>query len=179
MARKPKLTAEDIQLFRDTVRGVKRLRSDRVAAQPPRRRRTARPTPPSRRDEGTFAIRDDIVAVAPDESLRFARDGVQPAALRKLQRGQWPLQGTLDLHGMTADEAALALAHFIDHGVQAGRRAVLVIHGKGYRSAGARPVLKSHVNQWLQQCPHVLAFCSAQPVHGGAGAVYVLLKSAR
>jgi DNA-nicking Smr family endonuclease len=41
-----------------------------------------------------------------------------------------------------------------------------------------RPVLKGKVNHWLQQRDEVLAFCSARPVDGGTGAVYVLLKRA-
>ncbi|EXJ09223.1 Smr domain protein [Nitrincola nitratireducens] len=37
-------------------------------------------------------------------------------------------------------------------------------------------MIKSCVNDWLQQIPQVLAFTSAQPKDGGTGAVYVLLK---
>jgi DNA-nicking Smr family endonuclease len=38
-------------------------------------------------------------------------------------------------------------------------------------------VLKGMVDKWLRQRDEVLAFCSARPVDGGTGAVYVLLKS--
>ena len=37
-------------------------------------------------------------------------------------------------------------------------------------------MLKSYVNKWLPNLPEVMAFHSAQQHHGGAGAVYVLLK---
>jgi DNA-nicking Smr family endonuclease len=37
-------------------------------------------------------------------------------------------------------------------------------------------VLKNGVNQWLRRWDSIVAFCSAQPHHGGTGAAYVLLK---
>jgi DNA-nicking Smr family endonuclease len=37
-------------------------------------------------------------------------------------------------------------------------------------------VLKTKVNLWLQRREEVLAFCSARPVDGGTGAIYVLLR---
>jgi DNA-nicking Smr family endonuclease len=58
-----------------------------------------------------------------------------------------------------------------------GRRCLLIVHGKGYRSAQRGPVLKAAVNAWLRRESAVLAFVSARPVHGGAGAVYVLLRA--
>ena len=51
-----------------------------------------------------------------------------------------------------------------------------IVHGKGLRSRQGQPVLKVKVNHWLRQREEVLAFCSARPVDGGTGAVYVLLK---
>ena len=38
------------------------------------------------------------------------------------------------------------------------------------------PVLKSKVNHWLRRRDSVLAFVSTRQVHGGTGAVYVLLR---
>ncbi len=50
------------------------------------------------------------------------------------------------------------------------------MHGKGHGSLHKLPVLKTKVQGWLRQRDEVLAFCSARPVDGGTGAVYVLLK---
>ncbi|NIW87182.1 MAG: DNA mismatch repair protein MutS, partial [Gammaproteobacteria bacterium] len=55
-------------------------------------------------------------------------------------------------------------------------RCVRVVHGKGHGSLHKLPVLKTKVQGWLRQRDEVLAFCSARPVDGGTGAVYVLLK---
>jgi DNA-nicking Smr family endonuclease len=53
---------------------------------------------------------------------------------------------------------------------------VRVTHGKAVRLDGKRPMIKSHVNTWLRQHSQVLGFTSCQAKHGGAGAVYVMLK---
>ena len=58
-------------------------------------------------------------------------------------------------------------------------RCVRIIHGKGYGSNNKGPIIKPLVNKWLQQRNEILAFCSARPIDGGTGAVYVLLKSLR
>ena len=57
-----------------------------------------------------------------------------------------------------------------------GARHVRIIHGKGHHTPTGVSILKKMVAQSLTQLPFVLAFCSAQPKDGGAGAVYVFLK---
>jgi DNA-nicking Smr family endonuclease len=54
---------------------------------------------------------------------------------------------------------------------------VLLVHGKGDRQPDrdAVGVLKGFVDHWLRELEPVQAFHSAQPQHGGTGAVYVLL----
>ena len=113
------------------------------------------------------------------EEIRYLRPGIQTNTLQKLRRGKFPIEDTLDLHGMTAEDAHIQLRNFLQHGEAAGRRAVRIIHGKGYRSAGRQPILKTTVNQWLQETAAVLAFCSARPENGGTGAVDVLLRQTR
>ena len=54
-------------------------------------------------------------------------------------------------------------------------RCVLISHGKGERSATPGR-LKGYVAQWLIDHPDVIAYCSAQRMHGGVGSVYVLVK---
>ena len=97
--------------------------------------------------------------------------------LRKLRRGQWPLQDSLDLHGLHSDAARKLLLEFMREATQHGLRCVCVIHGKGRHTEGGEGILKSRVRYWLTQCAEVLAFCEAPPQEGGGGAVKVLLKS--
>jgi DNA-nicking Smr family endonuclease len=61
---------------------------------------------------------------------------------------------------------------------EAGLRCALVIHGRGQRSESG-PVLKQALTRWLAEPPlgaRVMAFASATPADGGAGATYVLLR---
>ncbi len=120
---------------------------------------------------------ENIDQVSHEESLHFTAPGVQKNVLTKLRRGFFGVQAELDLHGFNTDEAKRQLSEFLSAGKQAGFRCVHIIHGKGYRSSDTYPILKNHLNQWLRQYPEILAFCSAPQRHGGAGAVFVLLRT--
>jgi DNA-nicking Smr family endonuclease len=85
------------------------------------------------------------------------------------------MQAELDLHGFNRAEAALALRDFLADCRARGLTGVRVIHGKGRRSANEGPILKPAVAGWLRRRSEVMAFCSARPVDGGSGALYVLL----
>jgi DNA-nicking Smr family endonuclease len=110
---------------------------------------------------------------------RFA--GVDKRLAERLKRGQLPIEGTLDLHGLTQDEAHRQLDGFLALSATAGRRCVLVITGKGaWRSESG--ILREMAPRWLNEAPNrssVLAIANAQPRHGGSGALYVLLKRRR
>jgi DNA-nicking Smr family endonuclease len=121
----------------------------------------------------------DPAEVETGEELLFARPGLQHGVLRKLRRGQYSHGAELDLHGMTVVIARQALALFLSECQHDGIRNVRIIHGKGNGSLRQQPILKSKVNHWLRQRNEVLAFCSARPIDGGTGALYVLLRSRR
>jgi DNA-nicking Smr family endonuclease len=111
-----------------------------------------------------------------DDALSFRRPGVGTDVTRKLRKGDWSLQGEIDLHGLRRDEAREALAGFIREAHKRGWRCVRVVHGKGLGSPGKTPVLKGRVQSWLVQKNEVLAFVQARGDEGGAGALVVLLK---
>ncbi len=111
-----------------------------------------------------------------DADLSFAQAGVGSDVLRKLRRGNWSLQGEIDLHGLRTEEAREALSEFLHHAIRLGWRCVRVVHGKGLGSPGRMPVLKQKVMRWLVQRAEVMAFVQAPAAQGGAGAVLVLLK---
>jgi len=101
--------------------------------------------------------------------------GIDRRGAQRLKRGQMPIEGRLDLHGMTQDEAHRALGAFIARSQSAGKRAILVITGKS-------GVLHGAAARWLEEGDNrgrVLAASRAQPQHGGAGALYVLLRRRR
>lgn len=99
----------------------------------------------------------------------------------RLKRGRIRPEGRLDLHGMTQEAAHRALAGFIAHARNEGRRCVIVITGTGRGREGAG-VLREQVPKWLGTPPlreGVIGFAAAQPADGGAGALYVLLRRKR
>ena len=110
-----------------------------------------------------------------DDQLSFRRPGIGTDVTRKLRKGEWAMQGQLDLHGFRTDEAREALGQFVRDAKRMGWRCVRVVHGKGLGSPGKEPVLKSKVQRWLVQKNEVLAFVQAKPSDGGAGALVVLL----
>ena len=71
----------------------------------------------------------------------------------RLRRGQIAIEATIDLHGFTQDEAFVAIETFLAESVQAGRRCVLVITGKGTARDGGG-VLRSAVPRWLTEGAH-------------------------
>src|SRR5882724_7196303 len=114
-------------------------------------------------------------AAVPDISHGRAA-GIDRRSAERLSRGRLPIEGRLDLHGMTQAAAVDRLAQFIARSEAAGKRCVLVITGKGLASGG---VLRDQVPRWLNLPPNrarVLAFDYARQQHGGSGALYVLLK---
>ncbi len=111
-----------------------------------------------------------------DDQMSYRAAGIGTDVTRRLRRGEWSLQGQIDLHGFRTDEAREALASFIREAVRQGWRCLRVVHGKGLGSPGREPVLKSKVQRWLVQKSEVLAFVQAKPSEGGAGALLVLLR---
>jgi DNA-nicking Smr family endonuclease len=110
-----------------------------------------------------------------DADLSFRRPGVGMDVVRKLRRGQWRLQGELDLHNLRSDEAREALSAYIRKAMIQGWRCIRVIHGKGNGSLGKAPVLKNKVQRWLVQKNEVQAFVQAKASDGGNGALMVLI----
>ncbi len=180
MSRSP---ADDAGLWRRATRDVAPLRGRAPPApESPRSRLHPLPCPPPQAGEGgtratvgaTRAVRSADAAHPLD---RFA--GVDRATAERVKRGRYPVEATLDLHGMTQEEAHRALSRFVTASRAAGRRCVLVVTGHGRMSGG---VLKAAVPRWLAEPElrqHVLAIASARPQHGGSGALYVLLRRSR
>jgi DNA-nicking Smr family endonuclease len=97
----------------------------------------------------------------------------------RLKRGNVELDRILDLHGQTQERAHQRLRAFVADAHARGSRCVLVVTGKGLESGG---ILRHMVPRWLNEEPNrarVVAFCPAQPRHGGTGALYVLVRRQR
>jgi DNA-nicking Smr family endonuclease len=175
----------DATLFLDAVAGVKPLGARA-------RERVAQPAPafPNRAvthpdAEALAELCDLVTGTAPfditdsDEYVEGAMVGLDPRLLRRLRRGEFAYQAHLDLHGMTTAEARGEVDAFLTRAYRAGKRCVLIIHGRGRNSKDQIPILKSKLTAWLargQAARRILAFTSARACDGGVGAVYVLLR---
>ena len=109
--------------------------------------------------------------------------------IQRLARGAIDLDGRIDLHGLTQNQAHTRLMAFLRQAQQRNARMVLVITGKGRTDDGddglpgaGRGVLRRAVPQWLQQ-PEFRALVSgiqsAHNAHGGDGAFYVRIRRRR
>ena len=167
------IESDDAALFRAAVGAVTPLpQQNRIEF------RTSPRRPLLRNTIVTASIPDTLSDFAsgelPDEYLG---NGLSRMMLRKLRRGHWPVQDSLDLHGLDSDAARRLLQEFLHEAKQNGLRCVLVIHGKGMNSPDGEAVLKLRTRHWLIQHPQVLAWCDAQPRDGGGGAVLALLRT--
>ena len=173
---KKQIQESALALFREHVQDTEPVRHDQVEHE----RRRPPPVPRPRPVELPEAQGDTLLSeseVETHEFLLFTRPGVQRRLMAELQRGGIEVGLELDLHGLHAEQARGLLAEFLAECARRHVRCALIVHGKGYRSAGRQPVLKQKVNYWLRLYEEVLAFCSATRRDGGTGAVYVLLRN--
>lgn len=108
-----------------------------------------------------------------------ARERLPRGDERDLKRGAVRIDGRIDLHGLTREEAHRAVRRYLSEAVDDERRIVLIITGKGGRNDSGGGVLRGELPRWLHEgalSRIVLAWRPAAPRHGGDGAFYVLLR---
>ncbi len=164
----------DDPTFDQAMRGVVRLAGRGVVRE--RRRAAAKATAKPRRETApAFHLErwgEQVEAVA---------RGADRGLLSALNRGEWPPERELDLHGQTERSAERLVAATVAGALERGQRCLLVIHGRGLRSE-AEPTLKEALIRWLSQpplAPSVLVFTTAPAHRGGPGATLVLLRKRR
>lgn len=114
-----------------------------------------------------------------DEYIEGSVSGLSRKLMRRLKKGQFPIQDHIDLHGLTKGEAEVRIRDFLIQSYRLGLSCVLVVHGRGLNSENNIPVLKERLPIWLSKGPAkkiVLGFSTAKPYDGGTGAIYVLLR---
>ena len=117
-----------------------------------------------------------------DEYVEGHVVGLDLLTVGKLQAGQFSPESHLDLHGMNAQQAFEALIGFFRAAYFKGQRTLLVVPGRGLNSPHGISILREKLQEWFTQDPLkriILAFCTARPADGGAGALYVLLRKFR
>ena len=171
---------EDQQAFSEAMRNVKPIKQDKQIAEhalPAPDAHFSRAARKQLLKESLSSSTENMGQLA--EELAFRKPSVSDRTFRKLRRGNFSIEADLDLHGLRAKNAKIALKSFVAESNKLGLRCIRVIHGKGLRSGPAGPVLKAKVTDWLGQWEEVLALVSARMHDGGAGAIYVLLRKPR
>ncbi len=101
---------------------------------------------------------------------------------RRLGRGLVQPDATLDLHGHNLATAYALLDGRLDQAIADGQRVLLLITGKppsSDRHPAARGAIRAAMGDWLAASRHaadIAAVRGAHPRHGGAGALYIILR---
>lgn len=175
MARRRDLTPEDSELWRYVTRNVNPYHGSRHLTE-------EAPAPPPVESKKPVVSRPPEVAAppAPQPALSVGRVAdMDKRTARRLKRGELPVDGRIDLHNLTLDQAHGALTSFIRGAYGRGARCVVVVTGKGKSGEGK---IRRETPHWLNQAalrPLVLAVTEARVNDGGSGAFYVLLKRKR
>lgn len=103
---------------------------------------------------------------------------------RRLARGLVAPDETLDLHGRDLATAYRLLDRRLDQAIARGARLLLLITGKppGAERPVKRGAIRAAVGDWLQASRHagdIAAVRAAHRRHGGAGALYIVLRRRR
>jgi DNA-nicking Smr family endonuclease len=177
-----RVTAEEEELaFHRLVSGVTKLgaKAARVPVVEPVERTPRKTEAGARAEEEDATLR---LADLTRARFEVTDDGVRaegklldvaPDVMRRLRRGQLAIDGRLDLHGMNAGDASLAVIAFLRKMRAQGEKCVLVIHGRG------RGVLRGEMSAWLSQGPasaSVAAFASQADPDGESGSMLVLIR---
>jgi DNA-nicking Smr family endonuclease len=114
-----------------------------------------------------------------DDCVEALRADTSPKLLARIQGKGFTPEASLDLHGLRAQQVEVAIERFVRTHHRRGARHLLLIVGKGLHSEEGVSVLAPAAVTALSQglaAPWVIAFSTAHAVHGGTGALAVLLR---
>jgi DNA-nicking Smr family endonuclease len=171
----PESFDDDESGFMDSLKGIRKLKFDRVDLNQQKHKPEARLQPAHYSESLASITQHASEHVSLSSAEQWFQHGLQKKMRKKIRMGLFQIGATLDLHGYRQQQAFTELGLFFQQSMASGLRFVLIIHGKGSRSE-SHAKLRPLVQQWLREQSNVLAFCPAQPRDGGSGASYVYLK---
>lgn len=158
----------------DDVRKKEASRPGKAASQAA----APKPAPPPSAREGMIAWMNRYGV--PDKDGRGdPEEGGMDRSERERERARLERmkpEASLDLHGLTTDDALARLRLFLDDSLRKGLCKVLIIHGKGNHSEGD-PVLAGAVARFLEAYPPAGKRGPADRALGGRGALVLYLKN--
>ena len=166
------ISAEDSQLFRQSITGARPMAQDKIPpVAAPRKLKRRTDVSSKQLGENLFYFSDEFEGyIANGPNLSWLNSGEDPHLPGRLRRGEFQPQVVLDLHGMTTLEAKTELAGLLAYCHKQHLNCACVVHGKGLG------ILAKKVPNWLIQHPHVRAFHTAPKSWGKHGAVLLLLR---
>lgn len=172
--RKPKsLTTEDSALWQHVTKDVAKLHHNAAPKESPSARKT-KTTPKTNRPTVSYTtIQLENLKPAISDTKNASSYQMDKTLQKKFSNGDLPIDGKLDLHGMTLDTAHKKFIQFMRSHIRDGSRFLLVVTGKG---TGA---LQRHLPQWCDTSEFsnaILQTRAAKPAHGGTGAMYISLR---
>jgi DNA-nicking Smr family endonuclease len=183
------LTPEEAALWArlaDTVTPLEPQRRLAPVAQPKAVPAAEPPPPPPKRIKGRVPPPLPPPPVA-TPTRPLDRHGLDAGWDKRLAKGLVSPDFSLDLHGFTLEEAYARLDHGLTLARSQGARLVLLITGRPRAVAAAdrgstRGAIRAKVADWLTLGNHAHAIAAVRGAHvrhGGAGALYIVLKRPR
>lgn len=181
------LTADEAALWSRVAATVKPLRPMRkiAASSAPVVPESKAPPPPLAVKRKAVVRPSTPPPVQPPRTPPVAtRHGLDASWDRKLAQGVVSPDFTIDLHGHTLDTAWNRLEHGLMLAESQGARVILVVTGRPRpvdrgAAGGQRGVIRAKLLDWLAAGSHssrIAAVRAAHPWHGGAGALYLVLR---
>ncbi|MBI9078292.1 MAG: Smr/MutS family protein [Pseudodesulfovibrio sp.] len=174
------------QVFMAAMQGVKEINNSKGRQVAPKAQSPTQPSSIEPEDEIGKSLKQflrgdiEFELEYTDEFMYGYVRGLDIKTFQQLKAGSLSSTASrLDLHGMTSDQAQDSLLFFIKESYLQDKKCALVVTGRGTNSPGGQSILRRQTETWLTTEPLkrvVLAYCTAQPKDGGAGAVYVLLR---
>lgn len=180
-----RLDPAEAALWAKVMASVRPLRAARIAVVPP----PPPPLPPvadfapasHRPPKGRVPLPRPVAPPAPPpRSIDGSLDGGWE---RRIARGQLLPDSSIDLHGHSLAEAHRVLDDGLARAIARGDRVLLLITGRPPRPESERPhargAIRAAVRDWLAMSRHadaIAAVRGAHPRHGGAGALYIVLR---
>ncbi|HWJ72709.1 MAG TPA: Smr/MutS family protein [Kaistia sp.] len=180
------LSSEERTLWANVARTAVPLRAAEAIAPEP-----APPEPPAEEMLAALPPPEKMIAAALQKPKPLPLAPLERRTLNRVARGIQGIDGRIDLHGLTQNDAHHRLRAFLVGAQARGAKLVLVITGKGrtgdvthaaHFGEMERGVLRRRVPQWLAEPglrDIVIGFEEAHRTHGGGGALYVRIRRRR
>jgi DNA-nicking Smr family endonuclease len=168
-----RLTADEQRLWARVVETVRPLGHLKVPEPPA----GPAPVPPAAKPVPAVPKPAPAARTAPGTTLDASWD-------RRLARGAVAPDAMLDLHGHNLATAYDLLDRRLEQAIAHGARLLLLVTGKapGAERPATRGAIRAAVGDWLAASRHagaIAAVRGAHARHGGAGALYIVLRRKR